>query len=176
MRGARSIGIDALAWMEGFGVFRSCGLFWFLGGNGFGTFARGVKQRKILNRAGPGDFGIVEGGVAARSGGQFGPRENQDSGIDESCGGNSAAREAWFDVTIAEDREFRRIVGETFALEKDRDAAEKILMEAVPGDIEFGFDLAGKKNGNVVRFGLAQQIEGIDGLLSDSGLRLFRFG
>lgn len=117
MRGARSVGINALAWMKGFGVLRSCGLFGFLGGNGFCLRARGVKEREILNRAGPGDFGIIEGRVAARGGGQFGPRENQDGGIDESRGGNSAAREAWFDVTIAEDWKFGRIAGETFALE-----------------------------------------------------------
>lgn len=49
-------------------------------------------------------------------------------------------------------------------------------MEAVPGDIEFGFDVAGKKNRNVVRLGLTEEIEGIDALSGDSGLRLFRFG
>ena len=86
MIGVDGVGDDVLARVEGVGAF---GPQW-LGGiavrEGFGSGGANFERGEIFDGAGPGEFGVVEGGVAVNGGGEPGDWRDEKDEVPEGGG------------------------------------------------------------------------------------------
>src|SRR6266699_1166844 len=89
MIGMYGIGENALARMEGIGAFRWKRLGGLAARACFGF--RTLHQRKIFDRAGPGELRVLEGGKVARGCGEPRGRHNDKNDVPEGSGNNGAA-------------------------------------------------------------------------------------
>ena len=112
---------------------------------------RRADEGKILDRAGPGDLGVIEGVIAL---GTLDIRERHDneSNMPERGGENSAARDAALDPGILEKTCREQASGDARATEEFGKVAGDALVELSPADVELrlggAVELRGGRDGH----------------------------
>src|SRR5216684_1649699 len=136
MGGVDGIGEDALARVESVGALGREGLGGFAAraGLGFGSFH--FEQREIGDGAGPGDFGVIEGGIVARRRWELGVRHQDKNKVPQGGSYQGAARGAALDPAFLEEAAMQKVLGDTGPGQNGGDAAANPLMKATPGEVE----------------------------------------
>src|SRR6266851_4530824 len=136
MGGVDGIGEDALARVESVGALGREGLGGFAAraGLGFGSFH--FEQREIGDGAGPGDFGVIEGGIVARRRWELGVRhqdknKEQQGGSYQGAAGDESLNPAFPEETVGEE-----VLRDTGPGQNGGDAGADPLMKASPGEVE----------------------------------------
>jgi len=90
------------------------------------------------------------------------PREDHEGEVPEGGGEDGAAGEPPLDTAIPKDKSERNSLRQMVALEGRGHAAEKILVEAPPGDFELRLNLTRKEDVWRVEFRLTEEVARID--------------
>jgi hypothetical protein len=156
MRGVDGISEDALARMEGVGAFGSPGLVGFAARAWFGLRSFHFNQRKIGDGAGPGEFGVVEGGEVGCGGGEARGRHHYKNDMPQGSSDQGAAGNFALDPTLLEEAAIQKVLGDTGPGQDGYDAAADSLVEGAPSDVELGALACFEAHGNGRRCGLSQ--------------------
>src|SRR6266436_3835674 len=136
MGGVDGIGEDALARVESVGALGREGLGGFAAraGLGFGSFH--FEQREIGDGAGPGDFGVIEGGIVTRRRWEMGERHQDKNKVPQGSGYQGAAGDAALNPAFLEETVGEEVPRDTGPGQNGSDAAADTLVEGAPGDVE----------------------------------------
>jgi|SRR5271155_2459292 len=102
---------------------------------GFGLRAGDVQQRQIIDGAGPGEFGVVEGRVARDFGERFGERDDQNGGVNDESDQDSEYGNAALDPAIFEETFVDKFSGVGRAADDRSEIAGQALPESAPGHV-----------------------------------------
>jgi len=165
MRRTDGIGEDALARMEGVGSLRREWLSRLAARAGLGLRRLHLQQRKVGDRAGPGEFGVIELGSSASRRGKLGEWHQDKNEVPQSSGDQGAARDAALDPAFFEEAYTAKLFGHFGLCEDGAQAAADALVEGAPGDVEFWWLHRSRARGCGGRWGLSQEIGGLKDLV-----------
>src|SRR5580704_3127073 len=117
------VGDDALARMEGVGAFGGNRLGRVAGQNRLGLCGANLQSREVFDGAGPGELGIIKGGVVMNDCGKPGDRRYKKNNVPQRGGENGALGNAALDPAIAEVIAAEEFSGGEGAGEERADAA-----------------------------------------------------
>jgi hypothetical protein len=164
MRGANGIGEDALPWMKCVGALRRERLGGFASRARFGLGTLDVRQRKIFDRAGPGEFGVLERGEVPRHCGEPRGRHDDKNDMPQGGGNYGAARDAALDPALFEKTPAQKILGNVRSGEDGAQAAPDALVKTSPGELQLRLVARSQAYGSGRLGSLPQEIQCSAGL------------